>query len=339
MRWSVPIVSVVTVFHQRSPHLAAAVASVRAQTLPDWELVLVDNGTGLGREVLAGDAAADERIRFVALPANEGIARGIGVGVRAAKGEFIALLDYDDVMLPRRLERQVALLRADDNLGLVNCGVETIDEAGRVTGREFGIISGDGQKIFSDYYAGTIAPAYTGRREVFQQYSHRTEFRWASDFDFFARVTEHWTVGGVPEVLQHYRRYADQATNRHRDEQMLEEGAVRLLTARRRNGRNEALDAMNDELRALRASHPSAAEGCLHFARRALVEDLAIPAVYQARRAVAARRSPVVFCRAAGILLRAIAAAPGRGAFLCRLFLTGPVRAHGLRDEGGGLPR
>jgi glycosyltransferase involved in cell wall biosynthesis len=333
----VPVVSVVTVFHQRSPHFAAAVASVCAQTLPDWELVLVDNGTGLDRAVLEPEAATDARIRVVSLPANEGIARGINAGVDAARGEFIALLDYDDVMLPRRLERQVGLLRSDAQLGLVNCGVDTIDDDGRVIGREFGILSGDAQKIFSGYFAGTIAVAYTGRREVFRQFAHRQDFTWASDFDFFARVSEHWKLGGVPEVLQQYRRYPAQTTNRHRDEQVLEECAVRLMSARRRAGRDEGLAAAMEELRDLKAGTLTAAQGYLHFARRALAQELVAPAVYQARRAIVMQRDPITFCRALGVLLRAILAAPGRTWFLGRLFFTGPLRTHGLRDEGASL--
>ncbi len=330
-----PVVTVVTVFHQPSPHLAAAIESIRAQTLRDWELILVDNGTGLGRSVLEAAAAADERIRIVALPGNEGIARGIDAGVRAAQSEFIALLDYDDVALPRRLERQVEMLRADSSLGLVNCGVDTIDESGRITGREFCLLDGGAQKCFSTYGTPVVSPVYTGRREVFVQFPHREVFRWGSDFDFFNRVIEQWKVGGVGEVLQQYRRYAGQTTVVREAGLVLNQCAIRLLTARRRAGRPEELTALAAEMERLADAAP--AEIYRHFARRCLAEGWTPPAVYHARRLLAVRRTPAAFLAAARIFVGALWQNPRNARFLTRLFFSGPLRAHGLRNEGSEL--
>jgi glycosyltransferase involved in cell wall biosynthesis len=331
----VPVVTVVTVFHQPSPHLPAAIASVRAQTLRDWELILVDNGTGLGRSVLGSDAAADERIRIVPLSTNEGIARGIAAGVRAAKSEFIALLDYDDVALPRRLERQVEMLRADPSLGLVNCGVDTIDDNGRVTGREFSLLDGAAQRCFSAYATPVVSPVYTGRREVFAQFPHREAFRWGSDFDFFNRVVEQWKVSGVGEVLQQYRRYAGQTTVLREAGLVLNQCAIRLLTARRRAGRPEELETLAAEMARLENAAP--AEIYRHFARQCLAEGWTTPAVYHARRLLAVSRTPAAFLTAGRIFIGTLWRNPGRALFLTRLFFSGPLRTHGLRNEASEL--
>ena len=116
-----PVVSVIMACHRVTPFLRPAVRSVLAQTERDLELILVDNGTGAGLEPLAQDGA-DPRVRLVTLGTNRGIAAAHNAAVALAAGEFIALLDHDDLMLPRRLEKQIAALRASPGLGLVNCG-------------------------------------------------------------------------------------------------------------------------------------------------------------------------------------------------------------------------
>eukprot|EP01035_Chromulina_nebulosa_P064127 gene64127-87717_t len=221
------------VFHRDTPFLRPAIASVVAQTFADWELVLVDNGTGLAPEAL-GEMGNDRRLRWVRLARNEGIGAGHNAGVAAAHGELVALLDYDDVMLPTRLERQVARLRAEPALGLVSSRAESIDATGRVTGREFSLDDGEAQRAYTQYAAPVVTPAFAGRREVFAAWPYRPEFQWSADFDFLARAAERWPLGAVPEVLLQYRHHAGQTTQVRAVQIAAERCAVRLMTARRR---------------------------------------------------------------------------------------------------------
>lgn len=108
------LVSVVTIFLNAEAFLEEAVESVLAQTYDRWELLLVDDGstdrsTGLAR---AYAARHPERVRYLEHPGhrNHGMSASRNLGIRHARGEFIALLDADDVWLPQKLERQVAAL-------------------------------------------------------------------------------------------------------------------------------------------------------------------------------------------------------------------------------------
>lgn len=177
------------VFHRDTPFLRPAIESVRRQTFRDWELVLVDNGTGLPADAL-GEAGRDPRLTWVRLPRNEGIPGGHNAGVAAARGEFIALLDYDDLALPGRLERQVDLLDRDPSVGLVSSLAESIDEHGRVTGGEFALVEPAAQRAYVAFAAPVVTPAYTGRRMLFERFPYRTELSHAADFDFLARAIE-----------------------------------------------------------------------------------------------------------------------------------------------------
>lgn len=321
-----PVVSVIMVFHRDTPYLRPAIASVLAQTFRDFELLLVDNGTGLTAAAL-GPLGDDARIRWVRLPRNEGIAGGHNAGVAAARGEFIALLDYDDLALPQRLEKQVAALRADPGLGLVSALAERIDENGRSTGKVFCIPDPSGHRPYAQYAAPVITPVATGRRELFIATPYRPEFPFAADLDFQSRATEHWRFAVLPEVLLHYRWYAGQTTQEKLADIEQSRCAISLLTARRRAGQPENLAAVVGA-----ESSFSPAEYSRRTARLCLAEGFYELAAYRARRSLALDRSLKSAWTAAGLGLAAgwRAGSAGRGR-VARMFLTGPVRALGLR--------
>jgi glycosyltransferase involved in cell wall biosynthesis len=123
-----PRVSVVMVFHDARRYLEEAVASVRAQTFPDWELVLVDDGSGDGSRDIAESLAMSDtgRIRLVQHAGRRNLGTGASrsLGVSCAWGEYLAFLDADDVYLPDRLARHVELLDRHPEVALVQSRVE-----------------------------------------------------------------------------------------------------------------------------------------------------------------------------------------------------------------------
>ena len=100
-----------------------AIRSVLAQTVNDWELVLVDDGsTDSGREIVLSYVDREpERIRLYEHPGlvNRGTGASRNLGMRMARGRYLAFLDADDIYEPRRLERCVKLLDDDPALGMV----------------------------------------------------------------------------------------------------------------------------------------------------------------------------------------------------------------------------
>jgi hypothetical protein len=321
-----PAVSVLMVFHRVTPFLLPAVRSVLEQTLGDLELVLVDNGTGLPAEVL-GEAGVDPRVRWVRLPRNEGIPIGHNAGVAAARGEFVALLDYDDVALPQRLERQVATLRANPKLGLVSALAEQIDAEGRVVGRVFCLPEPEAHWAYAQFAAPLITPAATGRREVFVELPYRPEFPFSADLDFQARVVERWRTAVLPEILLRYRWYPAQTTQRQIAAIEQSRCTIQLLTARRRAGRPENLEGTRCQM-----AGSSAAESWRRTAAQCLEERFSVLAAYHARRSFALDRSTAAALVATRLTARAWRQARGRERWMVlRMFFIGPVRALGLR--------
>ncbi|HET7218045.1 MAG TPA: glycosyltransferase [Vicinamibacterales bacterium] len=106
--------SIVTPFLNPGAFLQEAIESVLAQTCPEWELLLVDDGSTDGSAGVAARYAAahPERIRCFAHPSggSKGASASRNLGIRHARGEYLAFLDADDVYLPAKLEEQLPLL-------------------------------------------------------------------------------------------------------------------------------------------------------------------------------------------------------------------------------------
>jgi len=101
--------------------VARAVASIQAQTMSDWQLIVVDDGSeDHSAEVVAGIATEDHRIQLIKRP-HEGVAAASNAGFEAAEGSLIARMDADDVSLPDRLEKQRDALLGQPDLSAVSC--------------------------------------------------------------------------------------------------------------------------------------------------------------------------------------------------------------------------
>ena len=104
-----PRVSVVLLTYQQRPFIEEAIASVRAQTYPNVELVCVDNGSTDGTRDVLARYAGDPGVRVLPAFDNTSITKPLNEGIRASTGEYISILYGDDLYLPEKLARQVAV--------------------------------------------------------------------------------------------------------------------------------------------------------------------------------------------------------------------------------------
>ncbi len=117
-------ISIVLPARNAAPTIGVAIRSLLGQSRPDWELLVVDDGSTDGTgEVVAGFAREDARIRCVRQP-HQGIVGALEAGLRLARGQWIARMDADDESDPERLALQGAHLDRHPDLGVVGCLVE-----------------------------------------------------------------------------------------------------------------------------------------------------------------------------------------------------------------------
>lgn len=117
------LVSILMTVHNGDPYIRDAIASVIAQTLREFELIVVDNGSTDG-SLDTVRSFSDPRIKLRSLGRNIGRTPALNVALEAARGRYIAILDADDIAYPARLRAQTAYLGFHPEVALVAGGVD-----------------------------------------------------------------------------------------------------------------------------------------------------------------------------------------------------------------------
>jgi len=205
-----PRVSVVLPVFNAAVTIARAVASIRAQTFADWELIAVNDGSTDGtRELLAGLARDEPRLRVVNRP-HEGVAAAANAAWSAASGGLVARMDADDVSHPERLAEQVAFLEAPANrdVGVAGClvgfgGDRTAGEGYALHVEWVNSLITPEQIALNRFIESPLAnPSVMFRRELVTKHSGYREGDFPEDYELWLR----WLDAGVrmakvPRVL------------------------------------------------------------------------------------------------------------------------------------------
>ena len=127
-----PLVSVVVPLYQTEAYIEQTLRSVLEQTLNDFEVLVIDDGSrDRGPDIAR--SFVDPRVKVITQE-NRGLAGARNTGIRASRGEYIALLDSDDLWAPRKLEQHVAQLASDDTIDVSFSASRFIDEGGKDIG-------------------------------------------------------------------------------------------------------------------------------------------------------------------------------------------------------------
>ncbi|MFW5946962.1 MAG: glycosyltransferase [Gemmatimonadota bacterium] len=212
-------VSILMPCRDAAPHLGAAIASIRAQTFTDYEVLAVDDGsTDETFALLRGWAGEDGRVRVLQAH-GRGLVAALATGLAAAAGTLVARMDADDIAAPDRLERQLALMDADPRIAACGTGVEYFPpgevQAGARRYEEW--INGltTHERIARDIFVECPIPHPTlmVRRHVLLGIGGYRELGWPEDYDVVLRL---WAAGyrmaKVPDVLLRWREGPDRAS-------------------------------------------------------------------------------------------------------------------------------
>jgi hypothetical protein len=238
-----PTVSVVMSVYNGDRFLREAIESVLAQTLSDFELVVVDDGsTDSSSEILAEYAASDSRV-VIERQTNQGRARALNRGFVLARGPLVARFDADDVALPNRLESQRQFLVEHETVAAVGGAVIFVDGRGREFGQwQYPLTHAEIREALR-YTTPLVHPAVMVRKDAFHRTGgYRPVLPEAEDLDLWLRMAESYELANVPQLVIRYRIHAGQATAQDHELQTLCAVAARLSACRRLEGDPDPLD-------------------------------------------------------------------------------------------------
>jgi glycosyltransferase involved in cell wall biosynthesis len=211
---SAPTVSVCIPTYNGARYVERTIRSVLAQSYKDFELVVRDDGS-TDDTLAVVQAIDDERIRIVAGRENAGAGANFALASAEATGTYVKLLCQDDVIYPECLERQVAVLEADERVVMVSCHRDIVDDDDRVVYRNRGWRKASGVYAGADVMRATVRAGTNLVGEPSAVLLRREEFEAAGGFDrtyaymidqeAWMRLLERGSLHYLPDALCTFR--------------------------------------------------------------------------------------------------------------------------------------
>jgi glycosyltransferase involved in cell wall biosynthesis len=216
---SEPLVSVLLPVRDPGPYLKDCIASLERQTLEEYEVVAVDDGSTDGSAKALDDwAIQDERVKVVHR-SQSGLVETLNAGLELCTAPFVARMDADDIIHPKRFELQLAEFEELPWVGVVSSLVRHFPWHG----------VGEGYRAYEEWLNSLLTPEQISRerfvespvphpsamvrREVYQSAGGYRDENWAEDFDFWLRLFEAGvTFTKVEKYLYFWREHAERLT-------------------------------------------------------------------------------------------------------------------------------
>jgi glycosyltransferase involved in cell wall biosynthesis len=220
-----PLVSAVVPAYNAARTLRAAVESILLQTVGDIEVIVVDDGSEDDTAEVAR-AIADPRVRLVS-QANGGASAARNAGIRSARGQYVAFLDADDLWLPHKLARQLALFGSRRDVHAVHCGATYVDD-------ELRVLSVRPCRPWRDPLLDVLLfknlaafpSTLLAKREKLERRGFDTALVMHEDWDVAIHAARHWNLQPVEAPLTLYRVHRG---NRSRDVERHLASGLRVL--------------------------------------------------------------------------------------------------------------
>ena len=253
-----PLISVLTPVYNPQPSvLQAALDSVFNQTYDNWELCLVDGNSEDPevRKVLRSHASEDERVKVRMLESNAGISGNSQRALEMAEGEFIALMDHDDVLAPNALFEAVEALNHDPEIDVLYCDEDKLSEDGKVRRDPWFKPDWSPNLLLSaNYLMHSVM-----RRELVESVGgFDITMDGAQDWDLVMRCTEKTdAIRHIPKVLYHWRQVEGSAASDLLAKPWVFENQLRCVQAHLKRRGIEQVRALFDSPGFLRVEWPA----------------------------------------------------------------------------------
>jgi GT2 family glycosyltransferase len=214
---STPKISVVMSAYNAAAYLDDAVSSILDQSFREFEFIIINNGSSDDTDsILDKYQKLDPRIR-VHYHEQQGLAPALNYGCRLARGQYIALMDADDISYVQRLEKQLEYIERHPQIGILGTWICKIDKSGAVTGTWLPPTSPKMLKWTHFFGVCVAGPTVLMRREIIEKLDFlRLDLHVSEDADLWLRASSITEFGNVPEVLYEYRVWPGSNFQSHR---------------------------------------------------------------------------------------------------------------------------
>ena len=210
----VPIISVIMGCHNGEHYLDDAIESILNQRCSDFEFIIIDDAsTDSSWQIIEGWKSKDQRIRPYKNDHNLGLAATLNRALTYSKGRYIARMDADDISLPERLSRQLAIL---ENQEIQICGTWT-RSIGRFRSKVTRYPISHEEICAHLFFQSPFAhPTVMLSASLYENFKYREEAGIAEDYDLWARMSSQAIMANIPEVLLLYRVHEGQVSESSR---------------------------------------------------------------------------------------------------------------------------
>jgi len=215
---NVPSVSVILPAYNCEKFIGKAIQSVLQQTLSDFELIIINDGSTDNTEFIIQEFK-DPRVVYLKNPENKGLIYSLNSAISLSKAKYIARMDADDICLPERLARQKTFLDEKKDIAVVACTVDIIDDKEE----KKGVWELDRQTITPEQIKEAILkqnciahPTVMMRSEIIKQLKYKEYQKNIEDYDLWLRLLNRgYRIAKLNETLLLYRIHSTSITSIH----------------------------------------------------------------------------------------------------------------------------
>jgi len=201
----IPKISVIMPVYNGEKYLKEAIDSILNQTYADFELLLINDASTDHTENVI-NSYNDDRIVYIKNEKNLGLIKTLNKGLDLAKGEFIARMDQDDISLPERFEKQIAVFEKNPEIGV--CGTWFTPLINNILIDKKTLKHPEHSETIKIAMLGYCAlghPTIMLRRNMIKNLRYDTDYQAAEDYELWTRLSRNTKLYNVQESLLHYR--------------------------------------------------------------------------------------------------------------------------------------
>lgn len=213
-----PLVSIILPVYNGAKYLKESIDSILGQTYDNFELIIINDGS-IDDSLSIMKSYSDGRIRIINNEINLKLIGTLNKGILLSKGKYIARMDADDISLPTRLEKQIALLELNPAIGLVGTSFEKI---GDETGIVHYPLDHENLKFSAVYFNPFLHPSVVIRKSILEDNNLKFNFNYlhAEEYKLWTELLLVTRACNIQIPLMQYRIHAIQISQRFADVQL-----------------------------------------------------------------------------------------------------------------------